>query len=253
MFMMNKLYFNDSCLAAFFCYLRAFFISVNECVIFIVVFCSNIGEDRAIGLIVNFGAALIICELDDIIMSTGRIQYWREVYDNMEDESGDADDKPSSKDEEANEAAAGEKTKLVETTPPSLPAYKILGDRKYSHCGFMKVMVPKNNSVGDNLFICFPYYLGFAFIGTCMKKFVDTFSCLKNFSIGFNVGTFHRLFAFAGFFYLIDSDFRRFDPKEFGNGALRSGGVLTASSSWVPSYTVENSILREFIIETKYT
>jgi len=66
------------------------------------------------------------------------------------------------------------------------------------------------------------------------------------------VGTFHRLFAFAGFFYLIASDFIDYDPTEFGNGAVRSGGVLTASSSWVPSYTVENSILREFIIEPKW-
>jgi hypothetical protein len=61
------------------------------------------------------------------------------------------------------------------------------------------------------------------------------------------------LFAFAGFFYLISSDFVNYDSKEFGNGAVRSGGVLTASSSWVPSYTVENSILREFIIEPKLT
>ena len=82
MFMMNKLYFNDSCIYATLSYIRAAFVSVNEYVIFRIAFCSNIGEDRAIGLIVNFGAALIICELDDIIMSTGRIQYWREIYDN---------------------------------------------------------------------------------------------------------------------------------------------------------------------------
>ena len=86
-----------------------------------------------------------------------------------------------------------------------------------------------------------------------MRRFFENFSCLKNFSIGFNVGTFHRLFALAGFLYLIITDFKNQDSTEFGNGALRSGGVLTASSSWVPSYTVENSILREFVIESKYT
>jgi hypothetical protein len=153
------------------------------------------------------------------------------------------------RDEETAAAAADEKSKLVEKTPD----YKILGDRKYSHCGFLKIMVPKDVSMGDNLFICFPYFCGLTFIANCLKKFAETFcGCFKYFSIGFNVGTFHRLFAFAGFFYLIASDFIDYDPSEFGNGAVRSGGVLTASSSWVPSYTVENSILREFIIEPKW-
>jgi hypothetical protein len=82
MFMINKLYFNDSLIRAILSYIRAAFVGVNEYVIFRIAFNSNFGEDRAIGLIVNFGAALIICELDDIIMSTGRIQYWREKYDN---------------------------------------------------------------------------------------------------------------------------------------------------------------------------
>ena len=82
MFMLNRLYFNNSCLVASYGYIRALFVAVNEIVIFKIAFSINFGEDRAIGLIVNFGAALIICELDDIIMSTGRIQYWREKYDN---------------------------------------------------------------------------------------------------------------------------------------------------------------------------
>ena len=154
-------------------------------------------------------------------------------------------------DEEADGAAAEERTKVVEKTPD----YKILGDRKYSHCGFMKIMVPKNVSMGDNLFICLPYFLCCAWIATCFRRLVDCISCcccLQKYSIGFNVGTFHRLFAFAGFFYLIASDFIDYNPTEFGNGAVRSGGVLTASFSWVPSYTVENSILREFIIEPKW-
>jgi hypothetical protein len=82
MFMINRLYFNNSKRYALLSYMRAALVAVNEYVIFRIAFSINFGEDRAIGLIVNFGAALIICELDDIIMSTGRIQYWREYYDN---------------------------------------------------------------------------------------------------------------------------------------------------------------------------
>ena len=67
------------------------------CHIYRIAICSNLGEDRGLGLIVNFGAALIICELDDIIMLTGRIQYWRELYDNKPDESGDPDEVSLSK------------------------------------------------------------------------------------------------------------------------------------------------------------
>jgi hypothetical protein len=80
MFLMNKLYNNYK--AYQLCYMRAFIIILNELVIFRIAFCANIGEDRGLGLIVNFGAALIICELDDIIMLTGRVQYWREHFDN---------------------------------------------------------------------------------------------------------------------------------------------------------------------------
>ena len=79
------------------------------------------------------------------------------------------------RDEETAAAPAGEESKLVEKTPD----YKILGDRKYSHCGFMKIMVPKNVSMGDNLFICIPYFLGFTCIATCLRKFVDSFTCFK--------------------------------------------------------------------------
>ena len=107
----------------------------------------------------------------------------------------------------------------------------------------MKVMVPKNVSAGDNFFICFPYYLGFALITTCMKRFKEIFPI-----IGFNVGTFHRLYALAGLIYMLYNDFGVYDSRVFGNGALRSGGVVTASSSLLPSYPVENSILRELII-----
>ena len=65
MFMIYQLY---DCVFPSVIYVRAVLIAVNEFVIFQIVVCTNIGEDRGIGLIVNFAAALIICELDDIIM-----------------------------------------------------------------------------------------------------------------------------------------------------------------------------------------
>lgn len=85
MLLINRVYFNDSpcsCLLAICCYLRAALVMLNEYVIFMVAITTNIGEDRGIGLTVNFGAALIICELDDIVMETGRIQKFRDRYDN---------------------------------------------------------------------------------------------------------------------------------------------------------------------------
>jgi hypothetical protein len=66
---------------------RSFCVIANEVLMYYIVLCSNIGEDRGIGLVVNFSAVLIICEIDDLIMQTGRIQQIREYYDNMEDES----------------------------------------------------------------------------------------------------------------------------------------------------------------------
>ena len=47
----------------------------------------NVGEQRAIGLIVNFSAALIICEIDDLIMSTARMQKFRDYFDELVNQS----------------------------------------------------------------------------------------------------------------------------------------------------------------------
>jgi len=48
---------------------------------YFVVLTTNLGEERAIGLIVNFSATLLICEIDDIMMNTARIQKYRESHD----------------------------------------------------------------------------------------------------------------------------------------------------------------------------
>ena len=104
---------------------------VNELVLFAVTCCTNLAEDRILGLVVNFSAALIICELDDIVMNTGRIQYQKELFDNMEPEAD-------------------------HETPKEGARYQILGDWKYAHCGFMTVFVPKTVSIGSNNCICLP-------------------------------------------------------------------------------------------------
>ena len=107
---------DNSCVFAFYCYLRAVLIAFNEYIIFRIAFCTNIGEDRALGLIVNFGSTLIICELDDLIMGTGRIQYWREYFDKMP-----VDSEEPKKDEEA---AAGENQNLIKTEEKEIPPWK---------------------------------------------------------------------------------------------------------------------------------
>jgi hypothetical protein len=95
MFLINRVYYNDkNTHMMLMSYVRAFFISLNEFVIFKIAISTNIGEDRGIGLIVNFGAALIICELDDIVMETGRMQKFRDQLDSLPDESEDPDEEP---------------------------------------------------------------------------------------------------------------------------------------------------------------
>jgi|LauGreDrversion4_2_1035121.scaffolds.fasta_scaffold255808_1 hypothetical protein len=55
-----------------------------------VICCTNIGEEGCLGLVVNFSAAIIISELDDIIMATGNIQAIKEFILNYQrDESLD--------------------------------------------------------------------------------------------------------------------------------------------------------------------
>jgi hypothetical protein len=71
MFLVSKVHLGKAGL--FYCFIRLAFILLNELVVFAIVVTINIGEDRAIGIIVDFSAAIILCELDDIIMKTGRI------------------------------------------------------------------------------------------------------------------------------------------------------------------------------------
>lgn len=90
---------------------------------------TNLAEDRGIGLIVNFAACIIICELDDIIMSTARIQRIKDEFENQKDESEDKKEKKKRD-------------------------YSKLKDRKYTHCGYLKILVPKKESLGYNQCLC---------------------------------------------------------------------------------------------------
>lgn len=72
MFFLRRLYFGDGGSVSHI-YVRSLFVILNEVLMFAIVVCCNIGEERGIGVVVNFSAALIICELDDLIMATGRI------------------------------------------------------------------------------------------------------------------------------------------------------------------------------------
>ena len=53
--------------------LRLIVIVFNEIVVIFVIFSTDLSKEKGLGLIVNFSGALIICELDDIVMTTGRI------------------------------------------------------------------------------------------------------------------------------------------------------------------------------------
>lgn len=72
MFFLRRLYFGDGAYVLHI-YIRALFVMINEVLMIAIVVCCNIGEERGIKVVVNFSAALIICELDDLIMATGRI------------------------------------------------------------------------------------------------------------------------------------------------------------------------------------
>ena len=114
----------------------------------------------------------------------------------------------------------------------------------------MKIMVPKKVRVGDNLCMCLPFLMCF---GICIEKRFKKISSLQNiFSIGFNVGTFHRLLGLSGLFYLLAVDFWTNDPRKFGSPGLSNGGMLSASSSWLPLYTLDNAMLSEFFINPGY-
>lgn len=85
MLLLNKLYFKGEKNVSII--LRFIVIVFNELAMIVVICCSNLAEQGGLGLVVNFSAALIICEIDDILMTTGRVQALKDYYNNLEDES----------------------------------------------------------------------------------------------------------------------------------------------------------------------
>lgn len=196
-----------------------------------VIFNHNFEKDGVLGLIVNFSAVLIICEFDDIVMKLGRIQKLREEFDNIEDESRIPN-------EDLKNLMPIQGMTIEERRKTLCPTFYKLGDRKYSNCGFLKFMVPKEENYGDNDFVLL------LFLFSCNDK--NTIKQIKNWwksiwinkylSIGLNVGTMHKLLIIISVLILFIKTVGREDPKnvrendflrtDFKYGALRSGGVL---------------------------
>jgi hypothetical protein len=50
------------------------------------IICStDLGQEGGLGLIINFASSLLICELDDILVSTARVHNLKERFDNIEE------------------------------------------------------------------------------------------------------------------------------------------------------------------------
>ena len=110
-------------------------------------------------------------------------------------------------------------------------------------------MVPVNLRIGNNICICLPVFCGKIrkfFLNCCVSCRGTWFG---NFSIGYNSATFHRLLLLAGLGYLVWSDFFRFGPDDQLKAAVRGGGTLSASSSWLPYYPVDNARIFEDLID----
>jgi hypothetical protein len=64
-----------------FVYIRLIFIVVNEMVVISIINTTNLEEDGGLGLITNFTAAIIVCELDDLMTTTATVHKYREKYE----------------------------------------------------------------------------------------------------------------------------------------------------------------------------
>jgi hypothetical protein len=118
-------------------FLRIFFTLVNEAIIFAVIFCTNLGENGLLDLIVNFSAASIISELDNHAMSIRMVEEIKIYFNKLNEQKDKSGDPDSQKD--------------------SLQSYKV--DLSLSECGFLKIMVHKNKKQSyflqtTHLFFC---------------------------------------------------------------------------------------------------
>ena len=67
-------------------YFRIVNIVANELVIYWLIVSTDIGVNGGIGLIINFSSAILICELDDIVVHSARVHNLRERFDDIEAE-----------------------------------------------------------------------------------------------------------------------------------------------------------------------
>jgi len=59
----------------------------NECVIFWIIVSTDLGDQGGLGLIINFSSAMLICELDDILFTSSRVQNLKENFNRLEEEN----------------------------------------------------------------------------------------------------------------------------------------------------------------------
>ncbi|TNV81225.1 hypothetical protein FGO68_gene5957 [Halteria grandinella] len=186
--------------------LRMFCVFLNELIMFSIVCCSNIGENRGLGLVKDFSAVLIICEFDDLVMQLGRIH---RIKENIEKENDETEEEPPN---------------------PDRP-YAKLNDRKYAHKGFLQLNVPKEEGVGRSWF----------YQNSFVNKINNAFCCCcRFFSMDYNAQTMHRIFLMGVLLFMMCKD--SIGTNDFNN-AVEEGGTLAASSSWLPDYPVENALL----------
>jgi hypothetical protein len=69
--------------------LRTIAIILNEFVVFWLIASTNLGEEGGLGLIINFSAAVVVSEFDDIIVKTGRVikawEYFNKDNQNLDE------------------------------------------------------------------------------------------------------------------------------------------------------------------------
>lgn len=65
-------------------YIRLCVFITNECVVFWIIVSTDIGNNGGLGLIVNFSSAMLICQLDDFLVDSARVQSLADSFENIE-------------------------------------------------------------------------------------------------------------------------------------------------------------------------
>jgi hypothetical protein len=71
------------------CYVRWAFIVCNEIVVLWVIWSIDVVTQGPIDLVVNFSAAMFVCQLDNLVMATGRVHNLKERFDDLENHKDD--------------------------------------------------------------------------------------------------------------------------------------------------------------------